>query len=196
MSQEPRRDVDLSELKRLTPWSGPWRSAASATFPSTVNMRWAAAFSADADLLGRVLRDILKAEKAVPGRHGPRPGLDFVGDMPALDRLRGLDPSRRPYSLLPFAEAFGLLLGGRSVRNAARRLEMTPTRIHRLRSGKATPTMAEMEAIAAAFDKHPAYFREYRTWAIHVAVVDALDRQPDVSVTFYERLWHHVSRNT
>lgn len=196
MSQEPRREVDLEELKRLTPWSEPWRRAAAAAFPSSVNMRWDAAFSADADLLGRVLRDILKAEKVVPGRHGPRPGLDFIEDMPALDRLRGLDPSRRPYSLLPFAEAFSLLLDGRSVRAAARRLEMTPTRIHRLRSGKATPSMAEMEAIAAAFDKQAAYFREYRTWAIHVAVVDALDRQPDVSVAFYERVWQHVSRNT
>lgn len=163
-------------------------------YPSVTSLRWRVAFDHDIELLGRILRDILKLDRPIPGRHGPRPGLDRVRDMPALDRLRGLDPTRHPYSLLPFADAFGLLLAARSIRSAANKLGMTPSRIYRLKEGLGTPpTMQEMEHIAARFDHHPSFFSEYRSWAIREAVVEALGRQPDVTIAVYERLWMRTS---
>lgn len=173
-------------------------------FPSTASLRWQAAFDHDIELLGRMLRDILKLDRATPGRHGPRPGLDRVRDMPALDRLRGLDPTRHPYSLLPFRDAFALLIEGRSIRSAANKLGMAPSRIYRLKEGLgAPPSMQEMEDIAARFGHHPSFFAEYRAWAIQEAVreamADQLERarsekdERDLSVVLYERLWMRTS---
>jgi transcriptional regulator with XRE-family HTH domain len=182
-------EVDLSDLIALEPWSLEWRRAAQDQFPSIANLQWQKAFSNNPELLGTLLRDILKAEKREPGRHGPRPGLDRVLDAAALDRLRGLDPARHPYSRLPFPEAFAHLVGKRSVRSVAARVEMPPARVQRLKAGTAQPTMADLERIAERFDHHPSYFVEYRIWTIHRLVVDELRRQPEVSITFYERVW-------
>lgn len=165
--------------------------AARRAFPSVANLRWEIAFAHNPELLGALLRDILKLSRAVPGRHGPRPGLDRVRDMPALDRLRGLDPTRHPYSLLPFPEAFSLLLGERSVRGAANRLGMTPTRVYRLQHGLGiSPQAEEMEHIAERFGHHPSFFREYREWAIAQAIAERLAADPETSIRVYERLWH------
>lgn len=164
--------------------------AARRAFPSVANLRWEIAFHHNPELLGELLRDILKQFRAVPGRHGPRPGLDRIRDMPALDRLRGLDPTRHPYSLLAFPEAFSLLLGTRSVRSAANRLSMTPTRVYRLQHGLGIPPQAEeMERVASRLGHHPSFFREYREWAIGQAIVERLRAEPETSIRVYERLW-------
>lgn len=192
MSQQ--RSVDLSAFAELGPADPTTEEHRMVLlrqrFPSAASLRWKVAFDNDIELLGRILRDILKLERATPGRHGPRPGLDRVRDMPALDRLRGLDPTRHPYSLLPFRDAFSLLIEGRSIRSAANKLGLTPSRIYRLKEGLgAPPTMQEMEDIASRMGHHPSFFTEYRAWAIREAVEEALGRQPDVSIAVYERLW-------
>ncbi len=163
-------------------------------FPSTATLRWDRAFTNDPDLLGRVLCDILKLERTPTGpRHGPRPDLDPVADGPALDRLRGLDPARHPYSLLAFPEAFAILAGTRSVRHVARMVKIEQTRVHRLRKGS-SPTMAEMERIAVAFDHQASYFVEYRVRSIQTALVVELDRRAQESIGYYESLWNHAYR--
>lgn len=206
MTQEPRREIDLSEFEALTAAreAGTLTRADEETaraaairrrFPSTANLRWDVAFRNDDDLFGRLLRDLLKQERAVPGRHGPRPGLDRVRDGPALDRMRGMDHSRHPYSLLPFAQAFALLIGTRSVRHAAHKLKLTPTRVYRLTHGLGlAPTAGEMESIAKAFDHHPSYFREYRQWAIVQAIAEVMDADPESSIGVYEGLWQAAAR--
>lgn len=165
--------------------------AAGRAFPSIANLRWRRAFDNNIELLGDMLRDILKLERAEPGRHGPRPGLDRVRDMPALDRLRGMDPTRHPYSLLPFPEAFSLLMAERSVRHMATKLGASPTRVYRLAHGLGIPpTAGEMERIAERFGHHPSFFREYREWAIFQVIVERLAAEPETSIRVYERLWH------
>jgi hypothetical protein len=110
--------------------------------------------------------------------------------MPALDRLRGMDPTRHPYSLLPFPEAFSLLMGTRSVRHMANRLGTSPTRVYRLQHGLGIPpTAAEMETIAERCGHHPSFFREYREWAIFQAIVERMAEDPETSIRVYERLW-------
>lgn len=202
MSDGGPRGVDLAEFEALTarrdalPFNERAAVEAQRTvllrrrFPSVANLRWEVAFANNPDLLGNVLRDILKLGNAEAGRHGPRPGLDRGRDMPALDRLRGLDPTRHPYSLLAFPEAFGLLLAGRSLRHAAGMLGLPYSRIYRLKQGLgAAPTMQEMELVAERFGHHPSFFSEYRVGAIHQAVLEQLDRQPETSISVYERLW-------
>lgn len=214
MTQEGR-SVDISEFEALTAQrvQDPSRYAEveeqraallAGRFRSTTSLRWEVAFANDPELLGRILRDILKLDRATPGRHGPRPGLDRVRDMPALDRLRGLDPTRHPYSLLPFREAFGLLIGERSLRSVVNKTGIGLSRVYRLKEGLGTPpTMAEMEQIAERFGHHPSFFAEYRAWAIQEAVREAMASQlerarsdkgeRDVSVVLYERLWMRTS---
>lgn len=193
MKQAPRHDLDITEFQALTARQASEEEVHAAVrrrFPSVANLRWDIAFHNNPELLGDILRDILKAARAVPGRHGPRPGLDRVRDMPALDRLRGMDPTRHPYSLLPFPDAFSLLLGARSVRHAASKLGMTPTRVYRLQHGLGLlPTAAEMEHIAERFGHHPSFFREYREWAIFQVLVERLEAEPETGIRVYERLW-------
>lgn len=199
MTQEPRREVDLTAFKQLGPAGGALEDERARLlqrrFPSLAALRWEEAFDADPDMLGRVLRDILKEANTEPGHRGPRFGLDWTRDMPALDRLRGIDPSQHPYSLLAFAETFGLLMGKRSVRHTASKLGWPPAKVHRLRRGEMVPTLTDLEHIASRFDHHPGYFLEYRTWAIQEALSAALGRQPEVSIGFYERLWQWSHRH-
>lgn len=193
MSADPAREVDLSDFDALPRPAGgrpvPARNALMhQRFPSSATLNWQKAFRNDPELLGRVLRDILKLDRVVPGRHGPRPGPDPVRDGPALDRLRGLDPGRHPYSLQPFLVAFAHLVGKRSVRAVAAKVGFNASRVYRLLKG-GDPTMAEMEAIAAAFGRQPSYFAEYRVRSIHTAIGDELAADPHHSIEVYERLY-------
>lgn len=170
-------------------------------FPSTATLRWGVAFANNPELLGRLLRDILKAERATagaPGVRGARPDLDPLTDAADVDRLRGLDPSRHPYSSLAFPAAFALLADGRSVRSLSHKVHIGKDRVFRLLKGR-SPTMGEMEGIAAAFKKEPSYFLEYRMRSIHTAIIVAMEERvaehPEENVSYYERLWasayHH-----
>lgn len=195
MSNEPARDVDLSDFDALPrPVGGqpvPERGRLMIRrFPSTATLNWQRAFANDPDLLGRLLRDILKLDRVVPGRHGPRPGPDPLRDGPTLDRIRGLDPGRHPYSLHPFPVAFAHLVAGRSVRAVAAKVrDMSPTRVYRLLRGEVNPTAADMEAVAAAFKRHPSYFVEYRVRSIHAALLEQLERDPQGSIRVFEQLY-------
>lgn len=226
MTQDPRRELDLTEFRDLNAAAAANRARLQAAttdeerlackrvatriseerakvvtrrFPSTAGLRWAEAFRADPDMLGRVLRDILKEERTAPGHRGPRFGLERTRDMAALDRLRGLDPTRHPYSMLEFPITFGLLMGTRSVRHTASKLGWPPSKVDRLRRGTATPTMEDLEHIAEGFERHPGYFLEYRRGAILEAVTTALGHQPgdatDVTIGLYERIWSWALRS-
>lgn len=189
--------VDVSEFTDMTARGATAEERATAIrrrYPSTATLRWEVAFDHNPDLLGAILRDILKQARAEPGRHGPRPGLDRTRDMPDLDRMLGQDPARHPYCLLPFRDAFTLLLGSRSVRHAATKLGMTPSRVYRLKAGLgAPPSTAEMEHIAGRFGHHPSFFAEYRVWAIHTSVIEELGRHPETGIAAYERLWQRAT---
>lgn len=192
-ARHPSRKIDLDDFASIA--TADRTDLMHERFPSTATLQWDKAFANDPDLLGRVLRDILKLGATPAGpRHGPRPDLDPVTDGAALDRLRGLDPARHPYSLLPFVEALAILTGTRSVRHVARLVGLEVTRVHRLRRGTTDPTMADMEHIAGAFDHQPSYFVEYRVRSIQTALVVELDRRAADSIRYYESLWNQTYR--
>ncbi len=161
-------------------------------FPSTAQLNWEKAFEGDIDLLGHMLRDILKLDMAVEGAAGRRPGLDEDESRPSLDRLMGRDPTSHVYSVLPFPATFRLLVGTRSLRAMQAKVGIPKTRIHRLLAGTECPHTQEMERIAAVFNKQPSYFVEYRVQAIAATIFSALQTQPETSIGVYERLWQEV----
>lgn len=161
-------------------------------FPSVAQLNWDKAFDNDIDLLGHLLRDILKLDMALPGAAGRRPGLEEDEARPSLDRLMGRSPTSHVYSVLPFRATFELLMNGRSYRAMESKLGMPKTRVFRLLRGLDTPNTQDMELIAKAFKKQPSYFVEYRVQAIAASVYAALGEQPETSIGVYERLWQQA----
>lgn len=158
-------------------------------FPSIAQLNWEKAFDQDVDLLGHLLRDILKLDMADRGAAGRRPNLEEDEARPSLDRLLGRDPTSHIYSVLPFPATFRLLIGKRSQRAMAAKLGFPKTRIHRLSVGIESPTVQEMEHVAKMFDKQPSYFVEYRMQSIANSVLAALGERPETTIGVYERLW-------
>lgn len=188
-----RRQVDVSAFDG--PLSTEERKRLIAEkFPSTQSLNWEKAFGNNIELLARILQDILKVDVAPTGRPGPRPNLDRTRAEPDLERLLGKDPAAHPYTSLPFAEAFRLLVGDRSLRSLANKLAVSKSNLQRWLSGAATPNTDQMERIAAVFDKQPSYFAEYRAVTIAATVGDQLAGDPDFSIRVYERLAQAAKR--
>lgn len=197
MRAEARQEYNFSRFHPKLPWeerlalirqllpSSPLMGPQS---PETEDA-WRRAFERDVDLMGRVLRDLLKADQAVPGRPGPRPALNPAKVGPQVDSLLGKDPLERPYTLQPFREAFALLAGVRSLTQLARRTGLSRSHVHRLLRGEMMPTREVMEQIAVGFGKEPSYFVEYRIAVIVSAIVNGLVSFPEKSVASYEALF-------
>jgi transcriptional regulator with XRE-family HTH domain len=157
-------------------------------FPTTANLDWVQVFDDEPEVMGRILQDVTRSMQATPGKPGPRPVLDRRRAQPVVDRWLGKDPKKRPYSVLPFPEAFKLLVADRSVRHVAVRLGWTKSRVARLLAGDQQPVAVDMEEIAAAFDKSPSYFLEYRiAWSV-TAFLSSLEASPEQTVRVYEQL--------
>ena len=191
MSEEPRlagrRQVDVSAFDGpLTPEER--RRLIAEKFPSTQRLNWEKAFNNNIELLGRILQDVLKVDVAPTGRPGPRPSLDRRKAEPELERMLGKDPTAHPYTTLPFAEAFRLLVGKRSIRNLEHKLGVSKSHLHRWLSGSVKPSIDQMERIADVFGKQPSYFAEYRAERIVGIVGEQLAGDPDVSIRIYERI--------
>lgn len=152
-------------------------------FPSSRDLNWKAAFDRDLNLFGRIMRDILKLDQAAPGRPGPRPSLDQTQATKRLRQFMGQD-----YSILPFAEAFRILAGERSIRQLARKVDLTKTQVHRLLRNEMEPDAYVMEQVAKAFDKRPSYFLEYRTLVIANALLDRMAYAPESTIGIYRKL--------
>lgn len=161
-------------------------------FPSVEQLDWKKAFDADITLLGRILRDLLKSDQATPGRPGPRPSLDRARAEPRLDEWLGKDPTERPYTTLPFCDAFRLLTKRKSLTQVSRKVDMSRTQTFRLLKGDIEPTLPMIEQIAKAYGKAPAWFKEYRVAAITAAIVTALDQKPEQTIKSYEALFRSL----
>lgn len=180
--------VDLSEFDQsLTPRER--KDLISQRFPSVNNLDWSVALQ-DEDLFGRLLRDIVKVDLAVPGKSGPRFGLTRQTGEPALARLVGKDPMAGAYTMLPFSEALRHLMGKRSLRGMEAKLggAISRSRIHKLLKGE-TPRVEEIEVIARVFGKLPGFFLEYRVHFVASAVAMNLTARPDASIAAYEKVW-------
>lgn len=176
---------DLSAFEELNKKKIPWSRRSQVikeVFPSTTHLDWKAAFDRDIDLLGRVLRDILKVEQTEQGRPGPRPSLDYKEGTRRLRQILGED-----YSMLPFSEALKILGGDRSVRHLATKCGVSHSHIQRLLAGGREPDMQTLEKVAKAFEKHPSFFLEYRLIYIARTIIDKLGDAPEATINIYRK---------
>lgn len=176
---------DLSAFQELNQEKVPWSKRAKVikeVFPSTGKLNWKAAFDRDIDLLGRVLRDILKVDQTEQGRPGPRPSLDYEVGTRRLRQILGED-----YSMLPFYESLKLLAGDRSIRHLATKCGVSHSHVQRLLAGDRDPDIQTLEKIAKAFGKHPSFFLEYRLLYIARTILDKLSDAPEATINIYRK---------
>ena len=134
----------------------------------------------DDQFLGRLLVDICRVGWTPTQRRGNRAELDYAT---FVQRLRALADMRKgEYTGLPFADAFTILAGERSLAHVASKTGLSRSQVRRLLVGTHTPSTDEMEAVAKAFGKNPMFFTEYRTAAILAKMAEHLTSTPEVSV--------------
>lgn len=151
---------------------------------------WSKRFDREPELMGRILRDIVKIDQLVPGKPGPRPGLDSVRAGPEVDRLIGRDYLDRPYSVLNFAESLSLLAGDMTMTKLGRKAGIPRSQVHRLIRGEAMPTRQMIEQVAKAFGKQPSWFLEYRIGTVASVLVNQLMHNPESSIRGFEIMAH------
>lgn len=137
----------------------------------------------DNEVFGRILKDILKLDQIEPGRAGPRPNIDPERGMQAWREWTGQD-----YSDLPFAAAFSVLAGERSVSHVARMTGICRSHVYRLLKGVDRPVAQDLRDIADAFGKKPAYFVEYRAEYLTAAFAARIADEPELTVSLYLKM--------
>lgn len=165
----------------------PWKERYAVVveqFPSVETLDWERAFR-DPELLGRVLRDILKADQAQGKQSGP-------GPRPVLDGAEGFERYRQlagdDYAYVPFVEAFKALVGDRSIRHVSSITGINPTMVFKLLHGQREPDLYLMEEIASGFKKHPSFFMEYRVAYIIGSLAHFITKAPETTVSLYDRI--------
>lgn len=151
-------------------------------FPGITDVDWNIVLK-DPDILGRLLKDILKVDQIEPGRAGPRPNLDYERGMQTWREITGQD-----YCELPFTQALRVLSKGQAVRVVARKANVTKTRMDRLMRGVDRPTADDMRSIAAAYGKKAAFFAEYRAEYIMASIATRLAQEPEMTIAIYTKL--------
>jgi len=156
-------------------------------FPGAVNAEWNVVLR-DPDVLGRLLRDILKVDQIEPGRAGPRPNLNYERGMQTWREITGQD-----FSELPFAQALRLLARGQSYTAIARKTKISRSRVYRLLQGWEPPTVDDLRTCAAAYNKKAAYFAEYRAEFILAAIAARLSKETEMTIAVYVNLMRATS---
>lgn len=153
-------------------------------------------------LLGRLLHDLANIGWERPTRRGQRSRLDPDEGMERIAALFEGGPKLSALeaevsgdaTTLPFHEAFAELAAERQLTiTAISRLgaiTMSRTEVHRLIRGERAPTGYDMEQVAAAFDKEPTYFHEYRVGMLTEAFLSHLHADPEISVHVVRQLEH------
>lgn len=145
-------------------------------YPRIKDIDWSLAFGEDLDMMGRIIGDILKLQKAEENPH--RRGRRTVPQV-SKDQLWLLFEG---FSTEAFPVAAAKLIDGRSLRAVALRCNISHMTLYRFMKSEAVPSMKMMEQIAAAFNKPPYYFLEYRAELIGNLVRQALIEKPNISV--------------
>lgn len=181
-----QRSLDLSPFIEINRTKISWDERVQLIqkqFPSVVKTDWYKIFNSDPVILGRLINDILKVDQATPGKPGKRPAIDVGLAEERLRQLMGED-----YTVLPFHEAFRVLIAERSIRHVATKTGLNKDLVHRLLQGSTTPTGDMMQIVARAFNKEPGFFYEYRIAYIFGVMMYKLDSSPESTVSFYKRL--------
>lgn len=152
-------------------------------YPSIEQLDWERVFTQDPAIMGSIIGDILKAA-AAEGTTGRRPHLSAdASSGPQLRQLMGED-----HTLLPFTEAFTLLVADMRLSTVAVKTGIPKTKVWRLLHGHATPSADDMEKIAVGFKRHPSFFAEWRVNWVLALLACRLDRLPEATVGYYRRL--------
>lgn len=158
-------------------------------YPSTMDDRARVREAlADYDLVGRIMRDILRIGWEAPKR-GQRAPLDFTD---GTARLRALEAQRKGSATTKmFPDAFRELAAGATLDALATGLAMSRSQVHRLMRDEIPPTPPELVTIALFFGKAPTYFHEYRLHLICASLAEQLTAVPERSIDIAERLGVH-----
>lgn len=158
-------------------------------YPSTTDDRAAVREAlADYDLVGRVMRDILRIGWEAPKR-GQRPPLEWTDGSARLRAMSAQRSGRATTKL--FAEAFRELAAGATLDALGHALVMSRSQVHRLLRNEIPPTPEELVRIAEHFGKPPTYFHEYRIHLICVSLAEQLTTVPERSIDVAVRLGVH-----
>lgn len=190
MSDDGGRDLSVFEALNERSPRASWEERSAVIhqeFPSIDGLDWPHAFDQDIDLLAAIMRDVLKADASEPGRPGPRPALEWEAGTERLKQMMGAD-----FTNLPFAEAFSLLIGDRSLTSVARKTGLSKTVVHRFMKGERHPSREQIEQVARGFKKHPSYFAEYRTAQLVDLVERRLYELPENAIAYYRQAFFGI----
>lgn len=170
-----RRSGDLSKIKEQ--------------FPSIDSLDWVEVFRRDGELYGNIWHDILKQDQATGGKPGPRPALSR-----GQAQFRYLQLQDEDYSMDPFHETVKRISGGMSIRKLAAKTGLDRNLIHRLMTAEIMPDNYEMEVVAGAFGRRPAYFLEYRIGYVLSMIHTHMMKYPESSVGPYMKVRDAIHR--
>lgn len=174
------RDMNQSEEKVV--WHDRYEKI-SKNFQSIERLDWQKVFMHDPEVLGSIINDILKLNVPSKGRPGKRPSLGEDQARELFSTLIGEN-----FTIEPFHIAFKKLSSGTSIRKLSAALGYDKMLIHRLLSNKQTPSLEQMETIAAHYNKDASFFREWRVSYIVTCIDHLLIENPDASVTVFNKM--------
>lgn len=152
--------------------------------PGTKEIDWVSLFRADPKILGDLVNDVIKiniSEKGRPGKRSAQNAEDIEED---LRKLTGED-----YAVRAFPEALREAMGSRSIRQVAAQAHLDKMTVHRLLNGKgAPPTAEQIEWLAKAVKKDPAYFMEYRVLYVCSVMYQMMMTSSEAATIQFSRL--------
>ena len=148
-------------------------------YPDVLLEDWDGLLRSDSDIFAKLLGDVLKfkGKKSVPGK---RPNLSREEGESRLSKMADED-----FAEGEFKDAFRALAANRSVRSIATKTGFGKSYVQRLLQGTQEPSFAAMEQIAAAYNKNPSYFLEYRVARVVVVIQSLLMSSPETASSWY-----------
>lgn len=188
--------VEDSRPVEYSPMGTPWRPSAAPRgsgadwdnarehfrLPDTND--WLERMDAFPEIFTAILSDIFRETRAERER---RAGKAKIGRRPkviegSLDEL--WDMITPKYSMAPFAEAVGELMGGESTASFCRKIGLSRRTFQHMLAGNVRLEMFRLERIAAACEVSPAYFAEWRQAYVLTLVDELLAAQPNLGIKY------------
>lgn len=176
----------LDEFAQLNEDKAPWKNRVvkiRKNFPEVSNIDWGRVFREDPAILGKLINDIIKLDQVRTGKPGKRPSLAVKEASQKLRELRGED-----YSVYPFAETLRVLASGLTAQQTATLLLISKSKLRDVYIGRSNLDLSLIERAAAAFDKHPSFFTEYRVSYLLAILDKKLMGYPESSIIYYEKV--------
>lgn len=151
---------------------------------------WRKHYADHPDVLAQMLGDIFRVHKAEErkkaGLGNPQGGRRKSQIDGHIDDLLAIISPR--LSCQPFAQAYAELAGKRTLRAVALKAGMPHQDLSRKLKGQQPPTRYDLERLANAFDVHPAYFVEWRSFILQELLDVVLAANPNLSISLLRAL--------